>query len=195
MDIRSKRKLKKQTEVLKNPKATGPDPVYAVFDKLGMDGWENETVLVNGSYDGEFPKTYGHYHPEHAPPEKYELVSGQGVFLLQKKFYDENGKWIPEKVREVLLVKAEKPGTQIVVNPDYGHSWSNVGNEPLVTLDDWTYKHTPGDYIHIERLRGMAYYLVEKNGEVEAIPNSNYKDLPKPKWITSEDLLQPKQKF
>ena len=32
-----------------------------------------------------------------------------------------------------------------------GHSWSNIGKEPLITLDNWKEGHTPGDYEPIEK--------------------------------------------
>ncbi|OGE23642.1 hypothetical protein A2688_02345 [Candidatus Daviesbacteria bacterium RIFCSPHIGHO2_01_FULL_38_8] len=188
MRLGTQKTLEQLKPVLKDPNSSGPDPVYYVFYELTEKSWANNTIISPGKIGEEFPKTFGHYHPDGAPDETYHLVSGDGVLLLQKK-HVENGKIIPEIVDEVFLAKA-KPGDEIVIPKEYGHSWSNVGNMPLISFDDWRTGHTPSDYEPIEKMQGMAYYLVEENGAVKAVPNPNYKNLPDPVWSTAEEFNQ-----
>ncbi len=193
MRLGSVRDLEGNRPVLMNKDASGPDPVYWVFTDITEKTWKNMTIWATGRYgnsaglntNGEYPKTFGHYHGT-AVNETYHLVAGEGIFVLQKKFL-ENGVWVAEKVEEILLITV-KPGEDVVVTPEWGHSWSNIGETPLITFDNWSAGHSPTDYAMVEKLRGMAYYLIEENGKVKAVPNPNYRDLPEPKWITAEEF-------
>lgn len=190
MEIRSARELDELKEVLQNTQSEGPPIAYWVFSDITEEKWENMTVTTPGKYGEEYPKTYGHYHTASDADEIYRLVSGKGVFMLQRKHYNEKGTFIPNIVEEVLLIKAEKPGEEIVVPKEYGHSWSNIGEEPLVTFDNWRFKHKPTDYEPIKNQQGLAFYLIEKNGEVQAVPNPKYKEHPKPIWLTPKEFAE-----
>lgn len=164
--------------VLQNPSTSkGPDPVYEVTPASAP--WVNKTVIAPGKIGEEFTKTFGHYHLQNAPVETYKVVEGEGVLQLQKGGV--------EQVEEVVLVRA-KSADQIRIPEEYGHSWSNVGSTPLVLLDDWSAAHTPADYEPLEKAHGMAYYIVEQDGQPTPVPNPNYKSLPKPVWMTAEEF-------
>ena len=160
------------------------DPVYWVFSGVSKS-WENMTVISPGSYSGEFPKTFGHYHTSNIT-ERYKLITGQGLLLMQKrKFADDD--WIIDQLERLYLVELI-PGDEIDITPEWGHSWSNIGNEPLITLDNWKEGHTPGDYEPIEKMGGMGYFLVKSPNGAEYKPNPKYKDVPRPEWITAGDF-------
>lgn len=197
MKLGSTRDLSGLKPVLKDPNSFGPDPVYWVFSEVtegrpeqseGSKSWANVTVIAPGKIGEEYPKTFGHYHGTDVD-EVYHLIEGEGVLLLQKKFIDENGNWIKEKVEEVVLIKA-KPGDEVVITPEWGHSWSNIGKGPLLSFDNWRAGHSPTDYSDIEALQGLAYYLVEEAGKVTAVANPNYIDLPGPKWMSAEEFTK-----
>ncbi len=152
---------------------SGPDPVYQVFTDLGEHFWINKTVVAPGKLGQEFTKTFGHYHGV-LVDEKYFVAEGTGVLVLENE-------------KEVFLVKAGV-GDEVVIKPEYGHSWSNVGKGDLVLLDNWSIPHSPTDYAQIKRLHGMAYYLVEESGEIKSVANSNYKSPPSPIWLTAEEF-------
>ncbi len=175
MKLSFSRSLAEMKEVLLDPDAKGPDPVYEVFTDLGDHFWINKTVLTSGRYGKEYPKTFGHYH-NHDVDEVYYVVDGEGVLLLQKR-----------DATEVFLVRA-KTGDRVVIHPEYGHSWSNVGGKPLVLFDNWSTPHSPTDYAKIENMAGMAYYLVEENGEVKAVADKNYPKMPAPRWLTAAEF-------
>lgn len=185
MKLGSTRELSGLKPVLKDPEAIGPDPVYWVFNDVMNREWANITITVPGNFNGEYPKTFGHYHGVDTP-ETYHVIEGEGVMLLQRKHL-EDGSWDMKAVDKVYLVRA-KAGDEITILPEYGHSWSNVGNVPLITYDNWTAGHSPSDYEPIEKLKGMAYYLVEENGKVKAIPNPSYTNIPEPVWTNAQEF-------
>lgn len=191
--IRSKSEIK---EVLLEPKANGPEIAYWLFSDLSDDinhtntapstthKWQNMTIVTPGFYGKEFPKTYGHYHPPRTL-ETYRLTAGEGIILLQKKCFEKNI-WQQEKVEEVYMVKL-LPKEEVTIPYDFGHSWSNVGQTPLITFDDWDSGHTVHDYEVIKRLRGMCFYVVNDGG-IKFVPNSKYKNHPEPKVVTAKEF-------
>ncbi len=92
-------------------------------------------------------------------------------------------------VDEVFLVGAE-PGDEIAVPPVFAHSWSNIGNTPLITFDNWRHGHVPQDYEPIKKHQGLAYYLVSTENGVSLVVNPKYKNVPKPKWLTAKEFMQ-----
>lgn len=195
MKLGSIRSLEELKPVLKDPKSLGPDPIYWVFSEITdpelVEGWANVTVIAPGGLGQEYSKTFGHYHPGDAPDEIYHLIEGDGVLILQKKYIDGAGQWQQDRVAEVVLIKA-RAGDEIVIKKEYGHSWSNIGSGPLISYDNWRSGHTPSDYEYIEKLHGMAYYLIEdpksSRLKIKAVSNPNYKDLPDPKWVTAQEF-------
>ncbi len=192
MKLGSIRELEGNRPVLMDENASGPNPVYWVFSDVSRGRWANVTLITPGLYTsaalsagGEFPKTFGHYHGTKVD-ETYHLIEGEGVLQLQKK-YIENGKWIKDRVEKVYLIKA-KPGDEILITPEWGHSWSNVGEGPLISFDDWRSGHKISDYEDIKSLQGLSFYLVKEEGKIKAIKNPNYKDLPEPIWISASEF-------
>ncbi len=169
---------------LLDPNCQGISPVYQVYTDLGDPRWANRTEIYAGRLGTEFPKTFGHYHGV-VKPETYRVVSGIGVLVLQKK-HVENGIVVPEIIEEVFLVRAVA-GDEVIIMPEWGHSWSNVNRETLVLLDNWKEGHSPTDYEIEEHLHGMAYYLVDEGGEVKERVNGNYKNVPPAKWMTASE--------
>jgi oxalate decarboxylase/phosphoglucose isomerase-like protein (cupin superfamily) len=187
VEIKSTRVLKEMRDVLFTPSATGSNEVYWVFSDFNNKTWKNMTITTPGLYGKEFPKTYGHYHTTTDKTETYKLISGNGIFLLQKK-HSENGVLIPYIVEEVILIGCDT-GDEVTIKKEYGHSWSNVGDTPLITFDDWNWGHSPNDYEPIKQQHGMAYYIVSEQRELQLIQNPNYKNLPAPKWMTAKEFV------
>lgn len=192
MKLGATRQLEGLRPVLKDPQSIGPDPVYWVFYEVTDEKWANTTITAPGRIGDEYPKTFGHYHPADAPVENYHVVEGEGVMLLQQKKF-ENGEWLKDQVGAVYLVKA-KAGDDIAISNEWGHSFTNTGDLPLITFDDWRSGHTPEDYAIIETQQGMAYYLINEDNKPTAIPNPNYQNLPEAQWVTADEyrLLQEK---
>ena len=96
---------------------------------------------------------------------------------------------MPNQVDEVFLVKVAQDD-EVKITPEYGHSWTNTGKMPLILFDDWKAGHHGSDYDMIKKLKGLAYYLIEENGQPKAIANPNYQNLPDPVWLTAQEFSQ-----
>lgn len=170
MDIRFIRTLEEMKAVLMDPEAMGPDPVYTVYQNLD-NRWINKTNLSAGTYNGEFAKTFGHYHAD-SKDEIYHIESGKGLLILQK----------PENIIFVTV----KAGEEIKIPKEYGHAWVNIGPVPLISYDD--HKDPQDNYEEIAEKHGLAYYIINDDGKPRAVPNPNYENLPEPKWLTAHEF-------
>jgi oxalate decarboxylase/phosphoglucose isomerase-like protein (cupin superfamily) len=176
MVLKSLRSLEEMQKVWLQPEVTGHDPVYWVFSDVWPGKWQNMTVINNGRYGREFGKTFGHYHGVDVV-EKYRVLDGEGVLVLQSR-----------GLERVVLVRMNS-GQEVDIKPIWGHAWVNVGRGPLVLLDDWSEGHSGGDYSFMAERRGMAVYVVDKNGEVAIETNPNYQNV-KYEWLTIEQLTE-----
>jgi oxalate decarboxylase/phosphoglucose isomerase-like protein (cupin superfamily) len=192
MNIKSARSRESLSEVLMDPKSRGPEIAYWVLENIstGSDEWRNLTILAPGKYGQEYTKTYGHYHTSEQEVEISKLIKGKGLFLLQKKFYDTRGNWITHQVDVAYLIEATPEDDPVYIPKNYAHSWVNTGTLPLMTYDNWRETGEPTHtYDEVKDLHGLAYYIIEgKNGNPQAVPNPNYRDLAEPKWVTPEEF-------
>jgi len=186
MRFRDVKKFEDVKPVLMDVNCTGPELVYFVLDQILTDRvWANMTVLSAGFLGKEYPKTNGHYHKT-TTTETYTVVHGKGIMQLQEKMF-KDGQFVLNEVTEVYLVEVNS-GEKIITPPNFGHSWSNVGNEPLVTYDDCVTGHEANDYGPIQAQHGFAYYLTEVDGKIVPVPNSNYKNLPVPVFLPAAEF-------
>lgn len=176
----------KMKDVLMNPDAAGPDTHYYMI--RGGTNKKNVTVWETGTVGGEYIKTYGHYHIGDLS-ETYFIKHGQGILLLQKMEGD-----------EVLYFKAifASEGDEIFIPSGIGHLMVNTGDSWLVTVDDSPVNFEekdpvgmPGhaDYESVRRMRGFAYYVVEKDGIPTFIKNPTYGNVPDPEILTFKEYV------
>jgi len=118
------------------------------------------TIIPPKSLGKEFNKTAGHFHPDakigHSYPEVYEVMSGKGIYLLQKESKD-------EKLIEILIIKA-KTGDQILIPPGYGHITINPTKNKLLVMNNLVSSKFNSIYEPIKTKKGAAYFLL-KNGK------------------------------
>lgn len=179
----AERTHREMEDVLMVPGATGPDVHYYMI--RGGQEKGNITIWENGTVGGEYIKAYGHYHVSDFI-ETYTVLSGEGILLLQSRKIDESGQTLDDQVEYVKAVFL-KPGSSFAIPARAGHLMVNIGNSWLVTLDDspvnlgrnqesaWP-EHA--DYEPIKKLRGFAYYIVEKDGKPTFVKNPRYKNTP-----------------
>jgi len=164
----SVRKIEEMKEVAYRPEdiqLSGDVGAYFVIRKPGHN------LTIFSSYrlgEGEFPKTYGHFH---VPPyaETYRVLYGKAAFLLQKMDGD--------RVSEISFTVLDQ-GETFTVPEGYGHVMMNMGNDYVITMDDHDPKHFDNDYEDVKKKHGFGYYIVEEGESWKAIPNPNYSDLP-----------------
>ena len=170
----------KMQEVLMHPDAPGPAIHYYMI--RGGSGKRNITVWESGTVGGEYIKTYGHYHVGDLD-ETYWIVQGEGIALLQKMVV-ENVMEQPDRIEEFKAVRV-KAGESVYMPPGYGHLVVNTGRQWLVTVDDSPVEGAsdsasmPGhaDYESVKKMRGFAYYVVEKGGVPTLVSNPLYKEV------------------
>jgi len=163
-------------EILKG----GDRELYYMYRDLALSRSDHDTIHEHGlRYDitiippamlgREYVKTLGHYHPavpgtDMSYPEVYEVLSGEGHYLLQKL--------TGGSVVDVVLVRASA-GDIVIIPPDYGHVTINTSNKEL-KMANWVSREFSSVYEPYLELHGAAYYLTED----EFIANPGYRDVP-----------------
>ncbi|OGG74314.1 hypothetical protein A3A37_03275 [Candidatus Kaiserbacteria bacterium RIFCSPLOWO2_01_FULL_52_36] len=189
--VRAHEKMK---EVLMHPEAPGPSVHYYMIrggtEQKNITVWEAGTVgglpAAPGrpAQAGEYIKTYGHYHVDDLP-ETYWFLFGEGIALLQKLAVDGSGKSISDVVEEFRAIKVKAEDT-LNIPARWGHLAVNTGKSYLVTADDspvdFADKDPVGmpshaDYENVKKMRGFAYYVVEKDGAPALVKNPLYKEI------------------
>lgn len=177
----AERTHEKMKEVLMNPDSQGPNIHYYMI-RGGIDK-KNITVWESGKIDGEYIKAYGHYHVGDLE-EDYTILSGTGIILLQSPIVDNS-------VDSFKAIRV-KAGETIHIPSNTGHLALNTGNTWFVTSDNSPVNFEekdpvslPGhaDYESVRKMRGFAYYVVEKDGVPHFIKNPLYKDVPEVELI------------
>lgn len=191
----AQRPHEKMKEVLMNPGATGPEVHYYMI--RGGDQKTNITIWETGTVDGEYIKTYGHYHVGELD-ETYWIVSGEGVVLLQTRKKDSNGNPMDDEIESFTAIKV-KEGDSVFIPSGTGHLVVNTGNIWLVTRDDSPVNFEeadpvslPGhaDYEPLKKLHGFAYYAIDDGGQPKLVKNKNYKSVPEAQWLTPQEYAE-----
>lgn len=168
--------------VLCFPDEPGP-PIHYYMIRGGREQ-RNVTVWEPGTVGGEYIKAFGHYHVDDLP-ETYWITSGEGIAILQKI-----DPAVPDVVQDLKVVPVSA-GDQLDIPLRYGHLVVNTGERFLVTTDDSPVDFGdddpsghPGhaDYSVVERLKGLAYYIVEHEGGPALRRNPAYRE------VEQEDL-------
>lgn len=131
-----------------------------VIDCLRYD----QTVIFPQKLGREFNKTHGH---EHHCAELYEVLDGEGYFLIQKRE--------SETINEAYIVPAKK-GDIIFIPNQRGHIIINTSTKDLKTANIICENYQP-DYSAYQRFAGAAYYAVESGDMVEWEKNNHFKSI------------------
>ena len=182
-NVLGQRSHEEMLDVLMSPESAGPEIHY--FMIRGGSEKKNITVWQSGTVGEEYIKTYGHYHVNDFL-ETYEVVLGEGIFLLQVRKTDKAGQPVDDEIEYIKAIFV-KSGSVIQIPPRAGHLAVNTGKSWLVTTDNspvnkektkeaaWP---THADYVPVKKMRGFAYYVVKKDGEPAFVKNPNYKNTP-----------------
>lgn len=170
-------------DVLISPNSEGPKDHY--FMIRGGSERGNITVWQAGQVGDEYIKTFGHYHVSDFL-ETYTVIAGEGIMLMQTRKTDPAGAPIDDEIKEVRAIFA-KTGSKIAIPERAGHLMVNTGKSWLVTMDDSPVNFDKqdeasrpehADYEPIRKLKGFAYYVVNKDGEPTFVKNPHYKSVP-----------------
>ena len=172
------RTLEQLKPVLKDPTTAGLSEVYYVIRPVVARSFGKEsniTIIPPARLESEFPKTFGHYHKRNEP-EIYRFLYGSGLVLIQQR--DSRG-----KVIKAQAISA-KAGETVSVPEGFGHALVNTGDDLLITAD-WESDEAGHDYADIKAKHGMAYYVLEKEGNVVFEKNTHYKEVPQIEVLTN----------
>lgn len=170
-------------DVLMTSDASGPDIHYYMI--RGGSSKTNITVWEPGKVGNEYIKSYGHYHVGEID-ETYTVLQGTGIIILQKRKIDDAGLPIDDEI-ESFEARQVKAGDKIFIPSGTGHLAINTGTTWFVTSDDSPVNFDekdpvslPGhaDYTPFKNLHGAAYYVIEKDGQLELVKNDSYKTVP-----------------
>jgi glucose-6-phosphate isomerase len=118
------------------------------------------TIIPPRFLGREYVKTAGHFHPEAKKdftyPEVYEVMHGQGLYLLQK-----TSKKKKDPI-ELIIIPA-KAGDQILIPPGYGHITINPTETETLVMNNLVSSRFSSIYDAIKKKRGAAL-LYHSNG-------------------------------
>ncbi len=147
-------------EVLMDPKRAGPQGIaYHMFRDVYTHGSlrYDVTIIPPRMFGEEFVKTYGHYHPEAKPglsyPELYQILSGEAVFIMQKKKRDDSVDCIITKCRR---------GDVVFVPPNYGHVMVNPNPSATLVSANIVSNNFSSEYGEYKENHGAAYYYTQE---------------------------------
>ncbi len=138
------------------------------------DNQQQIFVITPGVNGIEFNKTVG-YFSHFTLMQTYQCLYGQGILVMQRN--DENG-----EAKEFKVVSLN-PGRQVLVPAGWGMCLVNTGISFLVVLRNSFLDDKYIDPKPILDKQGLAYFVVEKKGEISFEENPNYKVHPQ---ITTE---------
>ncbi|MEM4272051.1 MAG: glucose-6-phosphate isomerase family protein [Candidatus Bilamarchaeaceae archaeon] len=158
------RKISEMAEVLMDAKKAFPDGVaYSMYREVFVRGSlrYDITVILPRLYGDEYAKTYGHYHSEAKKgltyPELYQILSGEGMFIMQMPRRDDRF--------DCIFVKCKK-GDVVLIPPNYGHVLVNLSAaSPLVSCNVVSNSFS-ADYSGYKENHGAAYFCT-KDGLVQ----------------------------
>lgn len=131
-------------------------------------------VVSRGRNGAEFNKTIG-YFSNFPGMQTYQYLYGSGILLMQRN--DEMG-----EAKEFKVVSLS-PGRQVLVPAGWGMCLVNTGSNFLVVLRSSFHDEKWQDFKPILEKKGLAYYVVEKKGEISFEENPSYSFHPQ---ITTE---------
>lgn len=181
-DYSAKRYGPRQNEMMKDvlmePDAPAPEAHYHMV--RGGEDLRNITIWEPGKVGSEYIKTYGHYHVGDIN-ETYWIIYGEGITIAQKRVGDAD-----DEIEQIRIVRV-KAGDAVFMPRGWAHAAANIGKTFFVTADDSPVNFEdvdpsslPGhaDYEPIKKMHGMAYYIVEKDGQPTLVKNPTYKKVP-----------------
>ena len=139
------------------------------------------TRIPAGCLGAEYVKTMGHYHPKTdggtgrlSYPEVYQVISGNAVYLMQKR-----------DMSEIIVIEA-RAGDVVLIPPEFGHVTINASDEELL-MSNWVADTFASDYGTILENRGFAYYLTKTGLAANPLYKKSGTPLPRVSFMTPGD--------
>jgi len=150
------------------------DDAYNTFARLGIK--VKATIIFSDIVGIEFAKTKTITSVDKV--RIIECISGIGVAIVQPKPMSLAEEMIPQIVDLIS-------GTKVIVPPGWSYTLVNTGKESLATIEI-LHKDQEIHQMYVEK-RGAPLYLIERNGTVEIVKNSQYKNVQKYVKLNSDE--------
>jgi glucose-6-phosphate isomerase len=166
---------------LRDPRCTGPDPVYAIAMDVGKT--EHRMLLAErnllygavtyaaGRLGDEPVRSPGPVHKKvrgntMSPPEVYEIWSGKAVILMQEHAAEDPGR--------CYAVEASV-GDVVIVPPDWAHATISADPAEPLTFGAWCDRQYGFEYDDVRARHGLAWFpVIGEDGSMEWSPNPAY---------------------
>ena len=175
------RRLAEIRPSLRDPKCSGPDPVYGIAMDVYRRGDAAElqrryllfgvVAYASGRLGEEPVRSQGHIHAP-APhsgwstPELFEIWEGRAIVYAQEFAHDMPGRCI--------AVEAA-PGDQVVVPPGWAHCVINANPGTRVVFGAWCERQYGFLYDGVRAHGGLAWFPVLHSGRIEWQANPHYR--------------------
>lgn len=153
------RLVSEMAEVLMDSKKASPEGVaYYMFREVHR--WSalryDITVVPARMFGAEYAKTYGHYHAEAKKgltyPELYQILSGEGMFIMQMPRKDDKF--------DCIFTKCAK-GDTVFIPPNYGHVLVNTSVSTTLISSNIVSNSFSADYSPYKENHGAAYFYTK----------------------------------
>jgi glucose-6-phosphate isomerase len=184
------RYLEDMRSVLADPECPQSGSLYLMYRDLFKNERDHTWLRAqNLRYDitvippqvicGEYVKTKGHFHPPNhlgfGYPEIYEVLAGEGHYLLQRGDLGD--------IRVFTALQGEK----VIIPPGYGHVSINPSTSTLV-MANLVSTEFSSEYGVFEARAGAAYYEMAGSGFVT---NPRYQEVPPLIRVSHGNVLDP----
>lgn len=165
---------------LRDPKCSGPDPVYGIAMDVGRKADRpllEERMLLFGAVVyaagelGEEPvRSQGHIHAiaPHSgwsPPEIFEIWAGTAIVYAQQTAEDHPGR---------CIAVTAKAGEQVVVPPGWAHCVINADRNSRMAFGAWCDRQYGFDYTGVRAHHGLAWFPLLRDGGITWQANPHY---------------------
>jgi oxalate decarboxylase/phosphoglucose isomerase-like protein (cupin superfamily) len=191
-------KLKNILPALLNKSLCYPEDVYDVYRKvfseddlkLGDSDISFDIMYVPPGLLGiEFTKTHIYFNPKSDPGRLsciIEVHYGILTIIMQKNKNKLDPFEFETHVEEGLMVKVRK-GEKLAIPQGYFYTFVNTEEIPVIFVRVYR-KEGIVDYNTLRRERGLAYFCIRKNARQEIVLNPTYKNTPKIRDISPEEI-------
>ncbi|PKM64179.1 MAG: glucose-6-phosphate isomerase [Firmicutes bacterium HGW-Firmicutes-20] len=181
--ITEKRRLDDVRTTLRDPQANGPEILYSIAMDVGLKKDQETLVkhnllygacLYNKGQVGEEPvRSQGHIHFQSpscncSTGELYEIWHGKAIVFMQETASDHPGR---------IFAIEGKEGDVILVPPGWAHYTVNADIDEPMAFGAWCVRDYGFDYKEVRKHRGLAYYPIVNDSEIDFIPNPHYQQV------------------